>query len=931
MPAKIPSTWTRSRTRSRRFGLAAFAVLLSAVSVQCGGEKIGPPPPPSVIEKVGGDGQVAPVNDPLPAPLVVVVTDEAGDPVEGVSVQWDAHDAGGVSPEVVETGADGRASSIRLLGNTPGQQLTSASVSGLQGSPVTFTATAVDGLTPTLAISTQPSPAAQSGIALAVQPVVQLKDGAGADLARSGVTVTAALTGDTGTLEGDLTRTTDATGAASFADLAVTGADGSYTITFTAPGYVQVTSAPVGLGTPTLAMKTQPSSAAVSGTALAQQPAVQLVDGTGANEALSGVAVTASLSGTTGTLGGTLTRTTDGTGAAMFSNLVITGDPGDYTLKVTAPGYGQTTSSTIALSAAPSTIAITTNPPTSALTGEVFDPAVQPEVQVKDGTGLPAAGVVVTASIASGGGTLEGTTTATTDASGFAQFGDLGISGSGAQTLEFAIEADTVAASPVSLSPLPAAATTGSWGAVIPWDIVPLHLSLLPTGKLLGWGKFEVDGSMGMPRLWDPASGPPTGAREIAVDTMLFCSGHAFMPDGRLMISGGHKQDNKGIDVTNIFDPGSETFVPGLPKMAFGRWYPTVTELTDGRMLTMAGRDSAGNVVTTPEIWENNQWVKLPGAGSLEIPYYPRNFIDPKNGLVFMAGERIVTRWFDPDGSAAGGRGRWITGPSHIWKFNRDYGTAAMYEPGKILVVGGGGDSGWPTPDARSAAPTATAEKIDLNAGTPGWQSAGSMSVPRRHLNSTILPDGQVLITGGTSGGGFVSIDPSLAEKAAEEWNPSTNQWTTLASNSVMRVYHSVSILLPDATVLHGASGNAMASPSVSVPDEPNHEIFLPPYLFKGARPTITSAPASVGYGQSFAVATPNAAQVTTVRWTHIGTVTHAFDFGQRANTLSFTPTATGVSVTAPSGPNLAPRGYYLLFVLNRNGVPSTGKIIKVQ
>ena len=83
MPFKTPST----STRSRRFGLAAFAVLLS---VQCGGEKTGPPPTPSVIEKAGGDGQVAPVNDPLPVPLVVVVRDAAGDPVEGVSVQWDA-------------------------------------------------------------------------------------------------------------------------------------------------------------------------------------------------------------------------------------------------------------------------------------------------------------------------------------------------------------------------------------------------------------------------------------------------------------------------------------------------------------------------------------------------------------------------------------------------------------------------------------------------------------------------------------------------------------------------------------------------------------------------------------------------------------------------------------------------------------------------
>jgi galactose oxidase len=209
------------------------------------------------------------------------------------------------------------------------------------------------------------------------------------------------------------------------------------------------------------------------------------------------------------------------------------------------------------------------------------------------------------------------------------------------------------------------------------------------------------------------------------------------------------------------------------------------------------------------------------------------------------------------------------------------------------------------------------------------------MSQARRHLNSTILPDGQVLVTGGTSGSGFVNIDEGLATRNAEVWNPATGSWTTLAANSRMRVYHSVSLLLPDATVLHGASGDALAiQPGggvVPVPSERNHEIFSPPYLFKGARPTIADAPASVGYGETFAVATPNAAQITEVRWIHIGTVTHAFDFGQRANKLDFQRTATGVSVTAPTAPNLAPPGHYMLFILNRNGVPSTGRIIHIQ
>jgi hypothetical protein len=220
---------------------------------------------------------------------------------------------------------------------------------------------------------------------------------------------------------------------------------------------------------------------------------------------------------------------------------------------------------------------------------------------------------------------------------------------------------------------------------------------------------------------------------------------------------------------------------------------------------------------------------------------------------------------------------------------------------------------------------------IDLNATSPSWQSTGPMANRRRHMNATILPDGQVLATGGTNGGGFVNISEGNAVKAAELWNPSTGQWTTLASNSVMRTYHSVSLLLPDGSVLHGASGDAMATPTVAVPPERNHEIFQPPYLFKGARPTISSAPSTVGYGETFTVATPNAVQITEVRWIKLGSVTHAFDAGQRANRLSFEISGGNLVVQAPMLPRQAPPGHYQLFILNRNGVPSAGKVIRVQ
>jgi galactose oxidase len=583
------------------------------------------------------------------------------------------------------------------------------------------------------------------------------------------------------------------------------------------------------------------------------------------------------------------------------------------------------------LAGAPTSLKINIQPPSSALDREVWIPSRQPSVLVKDANGVVVPGVTVNASIASGTGTLQGKLAIATTTSGVAKFVDLGIAGTGAHTLRFSTTGPSATSASITLSALPPEATSGDWGAPVRWDIVPLHMTLLPTGKVLAWGKYESGTtSASEPRLWNPASGDPTTAAEIAEPDMLFCSGHTLMADGKLMVAGGHYGDDRGLRVTNIFDPMSETWASGLPKMALGRWYPTVTMLADGRVVTVAGRDSASRVVTVPEVWEKGTWVRLPGA-SFTFPYYPRQFLAP-NGKIFYAGERIQARWLDVDAVTANGRGKWTsgTGLKHLWPFNRDYGSAVMYETGKVLVVGGGGYTGWSTPDARSPMPTPTAETIDLNQAAPAWKNTDPMQFRRRHLNATILPDGQVLVTGGTSGGGF--NDLANAVHAAELWDPTSGHWTTLASNAVNRAYHSVSLLLSDGTVLHGASGDANDPSKQPYPPQRNHEIFRPPYLFKGARPVITSlSQSTVGYGQVLTVNTSYAQQITQVRWIRLGSVTHAFDFGQRANTLTFSKTATAVKVTTPSNAKKAPPGYYQLFILNRNGVPSAGKIVRVQ
>lgn len=583
------------------------------------------------------------------------------------------------------------------------------------------------------------------------------------------------------------------------------------------------------------------------------------------------------------------------------------------------------------LAGAPSSLKVNIQPPSTALDREVWIPSRQPTVVVKDANGVGVPGVAVTASIASGSGTLQGKISVTTNNSGVAKFVDLGIAGTGAHTLRYSTTGPSVTSATISLSALPPEAGSGDWSAPVGWDIVPLHMSLLPTGKVLAWGKFETGTtSASEPRLWNPASGPPSGAVEITEPDMLFCSGHTLMADGKLMVSGGHYDDDRGLRVTNIFDPVSESWTPGLPKMALGRWYPTVTMLADGRVVTVAGRDSASRVVTVPEIWEGDTWVRLPGA-SFTFPYYPRQFLAP-NGKIFYAGERIQARWLDVDAVTANGRGKWTssTGLKHLWLFNRDYGSAVMYETGKVLVVGGGGYTSWSTPDAKSPLPTATAETIDLNQTAPAWKNTDQMQYRRRHLNATILPDGRVLVTGGTSGGGF--NDLGNAVHYAEVWDPATGHWTTLAPNAVDRVYHSVSLLLLDATVLHGASGDAGDPTGQPYPARRNHEIFRPPYLFKGARPVVTSlSQTTVGYGNVFTVNTAYAQQITQVRWIRLGSVTHAFDAGQRANSLTFTKTANAVKVTTPSNAKKAPPGYYMLFILNRNGVPSVGKMVRVQ
>jgi hypothetical protein len=290
---------------------------------------------------------------------------------------------------------------------------------------------------------------------------------------------------------------------------------------------------------------------------------------------------------------------------------------------------------------------------------------------------------------------------------------------------------------------------------------------------------------------------------------------------------------------------------------------------------------------------------------------YPRAFLEPKNGWIYYAGEDWP-RYLDPSGS-----GTWIAAAGRLGDHN--YGSAVMLDS-KVLYVGGGG---YDCSDSRSPLPVNTAEMIDLAAASPSWSAVASMAFPRRQTNATILPDGTVLVTGGTSSCGFT--DPSGGVFAAENYDPVANAWTTWANASVIRVYHSTTILLRDGRVLSSGSGDGGG-----VPQQSNYEIFSPPYLFKGARPTYNLGSTSVHYGQAFTVTTPDAASIQKVTIIRHASTTHAFDAGQRLNTLSFTRALDGQSltVTPPSSGRIAPPGPYMLFIVNDKGIPSVAQSI---
>ena len=462
-----------------------------------------------------------------------------------------------------------------------------------------------------------------------------------------------------------------------------------------------------------------------------------------------------------------------------------------------------------------------------------------------------------------------------------------------------------------------AVAQSGQW-QTLPYTmpINPVHTALLYNGKvLIASGSGNVAGNTNyQAALWDPQAGTIT-TQPVAWD--MFCNGMVVLPDGRPFVMGGTLQYDPfhGELNTATYDPATNTFT-NQQTMAHGRWYPTGTVLGDGRTMIFSGLNETGGTNTSVEFYSASSGWSAAFAAPWTPPLYPRMHVLP-NGNVFYSGSTTGSSFFNP--------------ATHTWTTNiaftnysgtRTYGSSVLfpltpannYTP-KVIILGGGNPS------------TNTTEIIDLSAATPKWVNGPNMSQPRIEMNATLLPNGKILALGGS----LNDEDTTTASLNADLYDPATNSFSSAGALVYARLYHSVSLLLPDATVWV-AGGNPQRGTY-----EPHMEVYTPQYLLNAdgtpaTRPAISGTSSSViGYGGGFQVQTPDAASIANVVLMRNGAVTHAFDMDQRYVGLSFTAGSGVLNVTGPPNGNIAPPGYYMLFILNSAGVPSVATMLQVS
>jgi galactose oxidase len=481
--------------------------------------------------------------------------------------------------------------------------------------------------------------------------------------------------------------------------------------------------------------------------------------------------------------------------------------------------------------------------------------------------------------------------------------------------------------------PIVSSEPKGKWSAVLEFPIVPISAALMPNGKVVtfsSWDRFAFSGDTAQRNrtftaTFDP--GDDSVSERLVTETKhdMFCPGTALLSDGRLMVNGGGPY----IATTSVYSSADNTWT-NTGSMNRKRWYNSSTTLPDGNVFTLGGITASGGdpktIVEAGELWGGSGWGMLNGAQTQPLfdgvntshlsraEQHPRMFVAP-NGKLFVAGPTPNMLWYDTTGNGssrfAGRRGDDAYATNNV---------TVMLETGRILSAGG--NPNYNQAGALQSPSSANAYVTDINDAVT-TRKVASMKSGRAFANGVVLPDGQVLVVGGVNHGkGF---DDSGAIMTPELFDPKLETWTTMAVMRVPRTYHSIALLLPDGRVLAGGGG-LCGDCGVN---HANVELFSPAYLFKGARPKLETVPDHVRYDAGFSVkASDDVTQFTLIR---SSSVTHSTNTDQRFMLLEFKRDSAGqFTLKSPANANLAPPGYYMLFGLNANNVPSVARILRV-
>ena len=517
-----------------------------------------------------------------------------------------------------------------------------------------------------------------------------------------------------------------------------------------------------------------------------------------------------------------------------------------------------------------------------------------------------------------------------------------------------------------------------------------VSIATLPDGRLVFWGGVEgiedgtnpvaADGGRALinsrVRVLDLRNGEPRFVKSTPEDGGshdMFCADQRLLANGKLLVVGGTMWHPDPIDLgpdvggttelfgsnaVRFFNPSNNSWDLNRDFMRHPRWYPTLLTMPSGDLLIASGvtrliyNYSGQNVQALETFDPQTNKVSVVKDADISLPLFPRLHLMP-DGTVFYGG---VGQMWGPFGQAV---------DEALWAIHRTYDpakrtwtTAGMgsygarsgafsilmplkppYKEAQVLI--GGGTLG-SSPGSYVA--NNFTEIVTVKNGTSTSAEGPALNNRRWYSSGVLLPDGNVVALSGADRDEVILPGSESPVRQAELFDG--KKWIPLDTAGRVRTYHNSAILLADGSILVGGhapintgygpkgDNSAEAVTGTNNLKDPSFEVFKPPYLFRGPRPEIAHVQEGIDYREDFTVTTPQAGEVKKVVLSRLPTTTHITDADQRSVELDFKATSGGtLRVNGVPDGNVAPPGYYYLWILTNNGdglTPSKARIVQV-